>query len=38
VISITKPVLRVRYEFAEDPAAPLSPIVDAFLRRYATAC
>ena len=37
VISITKPVLRVHYEFAEDPAAPLSPIVDAFLRRYATA-
>ncbi len=34
LISISKPVVRARYEFAEDQAEPLSPIVDAFLRRY----
>jgi predicted GTPase len=32
LIPITKPVVRARYEFAEDPAEPLSAIVDAFLR------
>ena len=33
LISISKPVVRARYEFAEDPAEPLSAIVDAFLHR-----
>lgn len=32
LIPISKPVIRARYEFAEDPAEPLSPIVDAFLQ------
>ncbi len=30
LISISKPIVRVRYEFKEDPANPLSAIVDAF--------
>ena len=34
LISITKPVVRARYEFAEDPAEPLSALVDAFLRAH----
>jgi predicted GTPase len=32
LISITKPVVRARYEFVEDPAEPLSALVDAYLR------
>ena len=31
LIRIDKPVVRVRYAFAEDPAEPLLPHVDAFL-------
>lgn len=31
LIPIAKPVVRARYEFAEDPAQPLSAIVEAFL-------
>jgi predicted GTPase len=33
LISISKPIVRVRYKFAEDPANPLSAIVDVFLTR-----
>jgi predicted GTPase len=33
LIAISKPVVRARYEFAEDAAAPLSAIVDEFLAR-----
>lgn len=32
LIPLTKPIVRVRYEFAEDPAEPLSAIVESFLR------
>jgi predicted GTPase len=32
LIPTSKPVVRARYEFAEDPAEPLSAIVEAFLR------
>lgn len=32
LIPLTKKVVRARYEFVEDPAEPLSEIVDAFLR------
>ena len=32
LISVSKPILRVRYAFAEDPAEPLSRTIDAFLQ------
>ena len=32
LIPITKPLVRARYEFVEDPEEPLSAIVEAFLR------
>ena len=34
LIPISKPVVRARYEFAEEPTEPLSAIVEAFLRDY----
>jgi predicted GTPase len=34
LVPITKPALRARYEFVEDPEDPLSKIVDAFLLDY----
>ncbi len=34
LISISKPTVRVRYEFSEDPESPLSAIGDAFLQRH----
>jgi predicted GTPase len=34
LIPITKPAVRARYEFAEDPGAPLTEIVAAFVRDY----
>ena len=34
LIAIAQPVARVSYEFAEDPAAPLTREIDAFLSRY----
>jgi predicted GTPase len=37
LIAIGKPVVRARYDFAEDPDEPLSPLVDAFLQRYPVA-
>ena len=33
LISISQPVIRARYEFADDPAEPLSLRIDAFLQR-----
>ena len=36
LLPLHKRVVRARYEFAEDPAAPLSALVDAFLARTAT--
>ena len=35
LISVSKPLVRARYEFAEDPAKPLSGVVDEFLRSQA---
>lgn len=35
LIASTKPVIRARYEFVEDPSAPLAPIIDGFLARIA---
>ncbi len=32
LVPTTKPIVRARYEFAEDPERPLSTVVDAFLR------
>ena len=37
LIHTRKPILRVHYEFAEDPSAPLSALVDRFLLRRAAA-
>ena len=34
LLSIGKPVVRARYEFAEDSAEPLTPIIDEFLRGH----
>ena len=34
LLTISKPVVRARYDFAEDVTEPLSAIVDAFLRRF----
>jgi predicted GTPase len=34
LMPIRQRVVRARYEFAEDPAEPLSAIVDIFLRTY----
>jgi predicted GTPase len=34
LIPITKPALRARYEFVEDPREPLSEVVDTFLLNY----
>jgi predicted GTPase len=34
LIRTSKPILRARYDFAEDLNEPLLPIVDAFLRRW----
>ncbi len=33
LIPIAGPVVRARYDFVEDPTAPLTPLVDAFLAR-----
>ena len=35
LIAIDKPVVRARYDFAEDLATPLAPLIDAFLERAA---
>ena len=35
LLSVNKPMIRARYDFAEDPAAPLSPLIDTFLREHA---
>ena len=34
LISVSKPIMRVRYAFAEDPAEPLSRTIDVFLQRH----
>ena len=34
LIPIRQPVVRVRYEFAEDPLEPLAPLIDAFLQLH----
>lgn len=34
MMPISKPIVRARYEFEEDPAEPLSTLVDAFLQRH----
>ena len=34
LIAIDKPVVRARYDFAEDPLTPLAPFIDAFLARH----
>ncbi len=34
LLAISKPLVRARYAFAEDPATPLSALVDAFLLRH----
>lgn len=36
LIPLRKPLVRARYEFAEDPRAPLWPVIEAFLQRLAT--
>jgi predicted GTPase len=33
-LSISKPIVRARYDFVEAVTEPLSAIVDAFLRRF----
>jgi hypothetical protein len=33
LIPIRKPVVRAHYTFVEDPAGPLSAVIDAFLQR-----
>ncbi len=37
LMPIRQPAVRVRYEFKEEPAEPLAPIIDAFLRRHPSA-
>ncbi len=37
LMPIRQPAVRVRYEFAEEPAEPLAPIIDAFLQRHPAA-
>ena len=32
LIPIRKPVVRAHYQFVEDPAGPLSAVIDAFLQ------
>ena len=34
LIDVGKPIVRARYEFAEDQTEPLSAIIDTFLRRH----
>ncbi len=34
LLQVNKPLIRARYDFAEDPAAPLAPLISAFLRKH----